>query len=73
MSLGGYLFVKLQTAKSGVTQCPKSRVPEHSWTLNMLNSPKHCMNLPGSIFVRVFDQSLRKSTPKSLFQQYLKS
>ena len=40
---------------------------EHLWKVNMLNGPKDCLNLQGSIFVIFFDHSEMKSAPKILF------
>ena len=34
---------------------------EDLWTVNMLKGPKDCLNPHGSIFVRFFDYSERKS------------
>ena len=60
-------FWNYRLQKAGLLKCPKSRISEHLWTVNMLNGPKHCQNLHGSIFVRYFDHSERKSRRKSLF------
>ena len=46
----------------------KNPVPEHLWTFNILKCPKHCLNLYGSIVVKFFDHSERKSDQKILFQ-----
>ena len=48
-------------------KCLKNPVLEHLWTVNMLNGPKHCLNLHGSIFLTFFDHSERKSAPETIF------
>ena len=40
---------------------------EHVWTANMLNDPKHCLNLHSSVFVIYFDHSARKSAQKKFY------
>ena len=56
----------------GLLKCPKSRLSEHLWTVNMLKGPKHCINLHCSIFVNFFDHSEKISAGKALFKEYLK-
>ena len=46
---------------------PKKSVSEQLWTVNMLKGPKDCLNLQGSIFVKFFDHSERKSDPEAIF------
>ena len=45
----------------------KSAMSEHLWTLNMLKDPNDCLILHGSIFVKFFDNSERKSAQKIMF------
>ena len=52
--------------KAGLLKCLKNPVSEQLWAVNMLKPPKHCLNLHGSIFVRLFDPSERKSRRKIL-------
>ena len=73
LNLGGHLFLKLQIAKSGVTEMPKSLVSELLRIVNMLRGTKHCLSLHGSIFVKFLYHSQKKASRKTLFQQYLKS
>ena len=44
----------------------KNPMSEHLWAVNMLKSPKHCLNGHGSYFVRLFDHSEIKSARKIL-------
>ena len=60
-------FWNYRLQKAGLLKCPKSRVSEHLWRVNILNGPKHCKNLQGSFFVRFFDHSQRKSGRNTLF------
>ena len=61
-----FWIYKLQTAV--LLKCTKSHVSEQLWTVNMLNGPKHCINLHSSIFIRFFDCCERKSAPETLFR-----
>ena len=67
LSLRFIFFRNYTLQKAGLLKCLKSPVSEHLWTVNMLNGPKDCLNLHGSIFVRFFHHSERKSRPKILF------
>ena len=60
-------FWNYRLQKAGLLKCPKSRVSEHLWTVNMLIGPKHYINLQGSIFVIFFDHFERKSARKTFF------
>ena len=66
-------FWNYRLQNAGLLKCLKSLVSEHLWTVIMLNGPKDCLNLHGSIFVRYFDHSERKAARKILFWLYLKS
>ena len=59
--------------KAELLKCPKSPVSEHLWTVKILKGLKHCLHLHRSIFVIFFDNSERKSAPKTIFLKYLKS
>ena len=45
----------------------KNPVSEHLWTVNILNVPKQCLKLHGSIFVIFSDLSERKSVRQIVF------
>ena len=60
-----FWYFRLQKAE--LLQSLKSSLSEHLWTVNMLKGPKDYFNLHGSIFVRFFDNSERKSARKFLF------
>ena len=53
--------------KARLLKCLKGPVSEELWTVNVLKSPKPFLNLHGSIFVRFFDNSEKKISPKSSF------
>ena len=59
-------FWNYRLQKAGLLKCLKSPVSQHFWVVNMLKAPKECLNLHGSIFVRFFDDSERKSTRQIL-------
>ena len=65
MNLRGDLFLKLYTAKIGVTEMPKRT--EHLWVINMLKAPKQCLNHHGSSFVIFFDKFKKKISSKNSF------
>ena len=52
--------------KTWLLKCLKSRVSEHPSTVNMLKGPKHCWNLHGSTFIRLFHHSKRNWVGKCL-------
>ena len=52
-------FWNFRLQKARLLKWLKSPLPEHSWLANMLNGPKHCLNVHGSIFV-IFFWSFRK-------------
>ena len=62
-----FCFWNYRLQKVGLLKCPKSRVAEHFWGVNMLEGPKHCINLHGNMFVIFFDHSETKSYPIILF------
>ena len=66
-------FWNYRLQKTGLLKCLKSPLWEHLQTVNMLKCPKDCLNLHGSIFVRFFDHSERKSSQKIIFLLYVKS
>ena len=51
---------------------PKYRVSEHLWTVNILQGPKHCLNLHGSIFCYIFWSLWKEISPKSSFLEVSK-
>ena len=55
MSFGGDLFLRLQTAKSGLLKCLKIPFSEHLCADNMLKGPNQCLNYDGSIFGIFFE------------------
>ena len=65
-------FWNYRLEKAELLKCPKKLVSEHLWAVNMLNTPKHCLSLHGSIFIIFFNHSERKSAPKPLFWACLK-
>ena len=65
ISYWNYRLEKAQLLKS-----PKNPVSEYLRTGNILKGLKHCLNLPGSVFVRFFDHSQGKSAPSTLFQVF---
>ena len=60
-------FCNYRLEKAGLLKCPKSLVSEHLWRVNMLEGPKHCINLQLSIFFIFFDHSETKSLQKLRF------
>ena len=60
-------FLDYRLQKAVLLKSLKIPVLEHLWAVNMLNAPKHCLNLHGSIFVMFFYDSERKSGRKILF------
>ena len=62
-----FCFWNYRLQNAGLLKCPKSRVAEHFWRVNMLEGPKHCINLHGNMFVIFFDHSETKSYPIILF------
>ena len=59
--------ISYRLQKAGLLKCLKSPLPEHLWAVNMLNGPKDCLNLHGSVFVILFDLSEEKLAQKTLF------
>ena len=55
---------RLQTAR--LLKCLKIPMSERLWRVNMLNGPKHCWNLHGSIFLR-FLITLKKNQLEKIF------
>ena len=55
------LFRNDRLQKAWLLKCLKSPVSELLCTINMLEGPKHCWNLQGSICVIFFDHSERTS------------
>ena len=47
-------FSNYRLQKSALLKCLKSPVSEPLWTFNMLNGPKHCSKLQGSILFIFF-------------------
>ena len=60
-------FWNYRLQKAELLKCPKSALPEHLWTVNVLKGPKHFLNLNSSIFLMFFDHSERERTPRTLF------
>ena len=59
-------FWNYRLEKAGLLKCLKGPVSEHLWTVNILKGHKDCLHVHGSIFVRFFHHSERKSAWKSL-------
>ena len=49
--------------KRSYLNAQKATLSEHLWTVKILKSPNHCLNLHGSFFVIFFDHFQRKSGP----------
>ena len=60
-------FWNYRLQKVGLLKFPKSLVAEHFCRVNMLNGPKHCMNLHGSILFIFFVHFEKKTAPQDLF------
>ena len=53
--------------KAELLKCPKSPVSQHLWTVTILIGPKHCLNLPSSIFVIFLITLIKNQVQKLCF------
>ena len=67
MSLTVICFWNYRLQNAGLLKCIKSPVSDHLRTFTMLECPKDCSNICGTLFVIFFDHSEKKSAGKTLF------
>ena len=67
MSLGSYLFLKLQTARNGVTKMQKKPSVRTLMDSQHVKVSERLLKSARQYFSHIFDHSERKSAPQILF------